>query len=165
MLTHSQGGAFGWQIADARPGMVKAIVTIEPALTPAHPQGGSADPPYGITMTPITYDPPVNDPGEIWHAVLPADSPDVSQCWVQGQPVRRLPTLEGIPIAVIIGEASPLAQRSHCVSHYLAHAGVANDLIRLERVGIRGNNHKMMIEKNSAEIAAFIQNWLAKRNL
>jgi pimeloyl-ACP methyl ester carboxylesterase len=52
LLTHSQGGAFGWQIADARPGAVKAIVTIEPALTPAHPQGGSATPAYGRDRAP-----------------------------------------------------------------------------------------------------------------
>jgi pimeloyl-ACP methyl ester carboxylesterase len=165
LLTHSQGGAFGWQIADARPGAVKAIVTIEPALTPAHPQGGSATPAYGITMNPITYDPPVTDPSAIVHRVIPADSADVSECWVQAEPVRRLPTLAGIPIAIIIGEASPLAQRSHCISHYLTQAGVANDLIRLENVGIHGNNHKMMIEKNSAEIATFIQTWLAGHDL
>jgi pimeloyl-ACP methyl ester carboxylesterase len=165
LLTHSQGGAFGWQIADARPGMVKGIVTIEPALTPSHPQGGSASPAYGITMTPISYDPPVSDPSQIVHRILPADSADVTECWAQSEPVRRLPTLAGIPIAIVIGEASPLAQRSHCVSHYLTQAGVANDLIRLETVGIHGNNHKMMVEKNSAEIAAFIHGWLARHGL
>src|SRR6187455_918202 len=31
LLTHSQGGAFGWLVADARPSLVKAIVTAEPA--------------------------------------------------------------------------------------------------------------------------------------
>ena len=30
VLTHSQSGAFGWLIADARPQLVKAIVAIEP---------------------------------------------------------------------------------------------------------------------------------------
>ena len=29
LLTHSQGGSFGWLIADARPNLVKAIVTLE----------------------------------------------------------------------------------------------------------------------------------------
>jgi pimeloyl-ACP methyl ester carboxylesterase len=165
LLTHSQGGALGWQIADARPGMVKGIVTIEPALIPMHPQAGSADPPYGITMTPITYDPPLADGESIARIVQPAESADVSQCWVQAEPARRLPTLAGIPIAVIIGEASPLAQRSNCVSRYLAQAGVPNDCIRLESVGIHGNNHKMMVERNSAQIASFIQDWLATRHL
>src|SRR3984893_1116173 len=31
LITHSQGGEFGWQIADARPKLVKAIITAEPA--------------------------------------------------------------------------------------------------------------------------------------
>jgi hypothetical protein len=48
------------------------------------------------------------------------------------------------------------------VSHYLAQAGVANDLIRLETVGIRGNSHLMMDEKNSEEIARFLAGWLGK---
>jgi pimeloyl-ACP methyl ester carboxylesterase len=34
LLTHSQGGEFGWQIADARPKLVKAIITAEPAGPP-----------------------------------------------------------------------------------------------------------------------------------
>ena len=34
MLTHSQSGAFGWLIADARPKLVKAIIAMEPAGPP-----------------------------------------------------------------------------------------------------------------------------------
>ncbi len=30
LMTHSQGGAFGWPVADARPDKVKAILAIEP---------------------------------------------------------------------------------------------------------------------------------------
>ena len=30
LLTHSQSGAFGWPVADARPDLVKAIVAVEP---------------------------------------------------------------------------------------------------------------------------------------
>jgi hypothetical protein len=46
------------------------------------------------------------------------------------------------------------------MSKYLLQAGVANDFIRLEKVGIVGNGHMMMIEKNSDEIARFLANWL-----
>ncbi len=35
LLTHSMGGSFGWLVADARPGIVKAIVAIEPAGPPS----------------------------------------------------------------------------------------------------------------------------------
>jgi pimeloyl-ACP methyl ester carboxylesterase len=163
LITHSQGGAFGWQIADARHDLVKAIIAIEPALTPTYPPSGSTTTPYGIAVTPITYAPPVTDPTELQRAPQDApDSADVMRCWLQASPARQLPSLKGIPIAVVIGEASPLAARSHCVSHYLAQAGVANDLIRLESVGIRGNSHLMMGEKNSEEIAGFLAGWLAR---
>ncbi len=166
LLTHSQSGAFGWQIADARPGLVRAIVAIEPALSPTVPPMGPGVPPFGITSLPITYDPPVADPSEIVRAEQAApDSPDVFRCWHQAEPARSLPNLRGVPIAIVIGEASPLAQSSHCVSHHLAQAGVANDLIRLEDAGIHGNNHILMIERNSDEIAAFVQGWLARRGL
>src|ERR1700724_2098300 len=36
LLTHSQAGAFGWPVADARPDLVKAILAIEPNGPPVH---------------------------------------------------------------------------------------------------------------------------------
>jgi pimeloyl-ACP methyl ester carboxylesterase len=165
LLTHSQGGAFGWQIADARPQLVKAIIAVEPALSPTFPLRPGTAPLYGITTTPITYAPPVSDTDRIVPAPQAADSPDVSRCWLQSAPVRTLPTLHGIPIAVVIGEASPLAQSAQCVAHYLAQAGVPNDLIRLGTVGIHGNSHSMMLEKNSDDIAAFLEGWISKHGM
>jgi hypothetical protein len=35
--------------------------------------------------------------------------------------------------------------------------------VRLSEVGIRGNGHMMMLEKNNLEIAAFLRDWLEKR--
>jgi pimeloyl-ACP methyl ester carboxylesterase len=166
LLTHSQGGAFGWQIADARPNLVKAIIAVEPAFSPTFPMRDNGGAPvYGVTTTPITYDPPVSDTARIVPAPQAADSPDVSRCWQQTAPVRTLPTLQGKPITVVIGEASPLAQTAQCVSHYLTQAGVPNDLIRLETVGIHGNSHSMMLEKNSDDIAVFLEGWIAKHGL
>jgi pimeloyl-ACP methyl ester carboxylesterase len=165
LLTHSQSGAFGWQIADARPGLVRGIVAIEPALAPTVPPMGPGVPPYGITSTPITYDPPVATPDDIAHVTQPPETPDVFACWLQAEPARRLPNLIGIPIAIVIAEASPLARSSHCVARYLAQAGVVNDCIRLEDAGIHGNNHLPMLERNSDEIAAFLQRWLTERGL
>jgi pimeloyl-ACP methyl ester carboxylesterase len=37
LLVHSQAGAFGWPVADARPDLVKAILAIEPNGPPFHP--------------------------------------------------------------------------------------------------------------------------------
>src|SRR5882672_4144134 len=72
LLTHSQGGGFGWVIADRRPGLVKAIVTLEPAGPPikgvdtakvAYTDGGSL--PWGVSGSPITYAPVVNNPSDL----------------------------------------------------------------------------------------------------
>src|SRR5262245_4755861 len=64
LLTHSQSVPFGWQIADARPALVKAIVAIEPGrlLSPTVAPDGSMTQLYGLTSaTPLTYVPPVTD--------------------------------------------------------------------------------------------------------
>ena len=59
-----------------------------------------------------------------------------------------------------MGEASYHAAYDHCTSAYLAQAGVKHDFIRLEDLGIRGNGHMMMLEKNSDEIALVIAEWI-----
>lgn len=46
----------------------------------------------------------------------------------------------------------------------LTQAGVANDLVRLDKVGIFGNAHMMRLEKNSDEIARLLTSWW-QRNL
>lgn len=166
LLTHSQSGAFGWQIADVRPRHVKAIVAIEPALGPTIPASGSATPPYGIAMNKLRFEPPLDGPDDLVHVVEDErDEPDLARCWLQGDPVRRLPNLAGIPIAIVVAEASPQALTSHCIAKFLAQAGVANDFIRLEAAGIRGNGHMMMLERNSAQIAGLLVEWLTGRGL
>jgi hypothetical protein len=39
---------------------------------------------------------------------------------------------------------------------------VQTDLVRLEDVGISGNSHIMMLEKNSDDIIRFIGGWIQK---
>jgi hypothetical protein len=43
---------------------------------------------------------------------------------------------------------------------YLQQAGVKPTFIRLADLGIHGNSHVMMLEKNNREIAAVIAKWL-----
>jgi len=55
LVTHSQAGAFGWLIADARPKLVRAIVALEPLGPPykdAVFQTGH-DRPWGLTDVPL----------------------------------------------------------------------------------------------------------------
>jgi hypothetical protein len=44
-------------------------------------------------------------------------------------------------------------------------AGGSADVVDLPKVGITGNSHMMMMDKNNAEIAALIQNWLEGKGL
>jgi hypothetical protein len=42
----------------------------------------------------------------------------------------------------------------------LSDAGVSNTYVRLPDVGIMGNGHMMMLEKNNLEIAQFLIKWI-----
>jgi hypothetical protein len=42
----------------------------------------------------------------------------------------------------------------------LRAAGVRADELNLPKMGIRGNSHMLMMDRNSDEIAALVQRWL-----
>src|SRR5438067_5690163 len=165
VLTHSQSGAFGWLIADARPALVKAIIAIEPSGPPfegAIIASGKARA-WGPTDVPITYDPPVKDPSEI--AVVrdaDADGPDLFVCWMQKSPARALVNLKNIPVMIMAAEASYHQAYDHCTAKYLNQAGVKTEYIRLQDKGIYGNGHMVMIEKNNLEVAHVVDDWVVK---
>jgi pimeloyl-ACP methyl ester carboxylesterase len=173
LLVHSQAGAFGWPVADARPDLVKAILAIEPNGPPAYGvefvgapdyfRQGRLALTYGVTAVPLTYAPPVADASELAFVQQDkADGPDLVKCWTQKEPARQLPQLRKMPILVLTAEASYHAPYDHCTVKYLRQAGVQPDFVRLADLGIRGNSHVMMLEKNSREIAAVIARWLDK---
>jgi pimeloyl-ACP methyl ester carboxylesterase len=170
VLTHSQAGAFGWPVADARPDLVKAIVAVEPNGPPVRGvqfvgapdwfKEGPATLAYGITSVPLTYSPTVKDASEL--KFVKEDKPDgpgLLACWKQAEPARKLPNLK-MPILVLMGEASYHAPYDHCTVKYLEQAGAKPTFIRLADRGIKGNSHVMMQEKNNKEIAAVIYQWL-----
>jgi pimeloyl-ACP methyl ester carboxylesterase len=173
LLTHSQSGAFQWPIADARPNLVKAIISVEPNGPPVHETEFKGAPEwfgdmgpkkaFGLGEMPLTYDPPLK-PGEELSFVR-QDKPDASdlvRCWQQAEPARKLPKLAGIPIAIVMSEASYHASYDHCTAKYLTQAGVANTFIKLTDRGIHGNGHMMMLEKDSDDIAGVMREWLLK---
>jgi hypothetical protein len=63
---------------------------------------------------------------------------------------------------LIEAEASFYAGYNHCNVAYLRQAGVPVEFVKLADVGIKGNGHMMMMEKNSDQIAEVIANWLDK---
>ena len=173
ILGHSQAGAFLWPVADARPDKIKAVLAIEPNGPPVHSVDFTGAPDwfkygpvalsYGIADVPLTYAPPVKSAAEL--AFVQQDKPDADglvRCHAQAAPARQLPNLRKMPILVLTGEASYHAPYDHCTVKYLEQAGVKPTFIRLADVGIHGNSHVLMLEKNSREIAAVIARWLAK---
>jgi len=162
VLTHSQSGAFGWLIADARPQRVKAIIAIEPAGPPFEATiiGTGKQRAFGPTDIPITYDPPIKDASELAiERESKPDGPDLFVCWMQKAPARQLVNLKGIPVVIMAAEASYHQVYDHCTAKYLNQAGVKTEYIRLQDKGIRGNGHMVMIEKNNLDIARLVDDW------
>ena len=174
LLTHSQGGPLGWTIADARPRLVRAILAIEPNGAPLYEVKFTGEPhwfedecigrPWGITRGPLAFDPPVRNADELrFERQESADGPGLVRCWLQSGAPRKLVNLAGIPILIVTAEASYHAPYDHCTSAFLRQAGVAHDFVRLPDVGIRGNGHMMMLEKNNLEIARYLETWVVQR--
>src|SRR4051812_19970194 len=117
----------------------------------------------GITRLPLAYDPPVSDPKEM--SMMREDKPDgpgLVRCWQQDAPARQLVNLKRTPILIVVSEASYHAPYDHCTSKFLAAAGVKHTFTRLPDVGIHGNGHMMMLEKNNLQIAALLRRWIEK---
>ncbi|HEY2135588.1 MAG TPA: alpha/beta hydrolase [Xanthobacteraceae bacterium] len=169
LLTHSQSGAFGWPIADARPNLVKAIVAVEPSGPPVHDVEFKGAPDWftdaaktklsGLGEVPLTYAPAGNP--EFARQDQP-DKPDLVRCWEQKAPARQLVNLKNIPVLVVMSEASYHASYDHCTVNYLRQAGVSTTFMRLAESNIHGNGHMMMLEKNNDQIAAAMVNWLTE---
>jgi len=188
ILVHSQSGQYGWPLAQARPALVKAIVAAEPSGPPVHDvvvPGESRfgmtfenaievagtemfrDDPrlkrYGLTDNPLTYAPAVTpeSPLEFVQQEKP-EGPDLVKCWRQKEPAHKLVAVGERPIIYLAAEASFYAPYNHCTVGYLKQAGVDVSFIRLADMGLHGNGHMMMMEKNSDAIAQVIIEWLDK---
>jgi pimeloyl-ACP methyl ester carboxylesterase len=121
LLFHSQAGGFGFTVAQARPGKIKAIVAVEPAVAGDKAQAGN---------------------------------------------------LKGIPILVVYGDYIPLDSRWPKMrqigldyAEAVRAAGGNVDVVNLPEVGIKGNSHMLMMDKNNAQIADLIHNWLLDKGL
>ena len=190
VLVHSQSGQYGWPLAQARPALVKAIVAAEPSGPPVHdmvvpgearlgmafenatPVEGSdifRDDPrirkYGLTNIPLVYAPAVTPQSPLEFVRQErADAPNLVKCWRQREPARRLVAVGERPILYLAAEASFYAPYNHCTVDYLKQAGVNVSFVKLAEIGLRGNGHMMMMEKNSDAIAQVIVEWLAQND-
>ncbi len=146
VFTHSASGSDGWLLAAARPGQVVAIVSVEPMGPPFDTTPGIGTLSWGLTAAPITYDPP-RATAEEARAADPL--------------TLRIPALRGLPVAVVAGETSPQAGYAPDMVRFLRTAGAAADLIHLPELGIYGNGHGLIYEKNSDEALQPVLRWLA----
>ncbi|KAJ7367883.1 alpha beta-hydrolase [Mycena albidolilacea] len=152
LLTHSQGGQFGWILTDSRPKQGKAIVALEPTGPPFI---NAVFPPfiparlYGLTDIPITYDSPITSASDITTAVV-GEIPGVA-CIQQAKPARKFINIIDIPVLA-----------DNCTVKYLREADVSVEHISLSEQGIHGNGHIFFMEKNNIQIARVIEPWISK---
>jgi pimeloyl-ACP methyl ester carboxylesterase len=168
LLTHSIGGAFGWSVADARPQSVAAVIAVEPAGPPIQAvdtatqvYNGKPNLPWGLTNLPLEYEPAIKDAAELQTELQSGPrTPGRVICYLQSGVPRRLKNLVSIPVLLVSGEAGYHVIFDSCTAQWLNQAGVHTDYVELASVGITGNGHEMMLEKNSDDIAKFFEGWL-----
>ena len=111
---------------------MKALVAVEPAGPPFVDHPALGSFTFGLTPVPLGFGP--GGPGE----------------------VRRRAGRGGVGGVLRVRAVLPPT------AEYLRSCGAAVDEIRLGDLGIHGNRHAMMLEKNNAEVAAVITDWIVK---
>ena len=157
IMTHSAGGPFGWLVAEIRPNLVKGIIAIEGG---GQPFGGANV--WGMSTVPVAYDPPVSEPAEIKTRRVEAPEPGVGPYLLQEEPARKLKNLQNIPIVIVTAEASFASPGNPGAIAYFKQAGCKAEEMRLVSLGIHGNGHMMMVEKNNREVLKPILAWIEK---
>ena len=152
LVTHSMGGTIGWRAA-LRSDKVKAIVAWEP--------GG----------TPFIF--PENEMPKITQARFEALSGAA-----MGVPMNEFLKLTKIPIVLYYGDyikvgsenvgedkwGTELAMAKQFVDTINRHGGDAT-LVHLPEIGIKGNSHFLMGEKNNRQLADLMAAWLKEKGL
>jgi pimeloyl-ACP methyl ester carboxylesterase len=80
--------------------------------------------------------------------------------------------LAGIPILVLYGDFIEQDSRWPTIrsngiafADAVKKAGGSVEVVDLPKIGIKGNSHMIMMDKNSSEVAAYIQAWLERQGL
>ena len=158
IMTHSAGGPFGLLVAEARPNLVKATIIIEGAGGGAFAAGNR----WGLSTIPVTFDPPVTDPSEIKTTWVPNPEAGVNGYFLQAAPIHTLPNLKNTKVLVATADASFASPGSPGTVAFLKQAGVQAEELRWGALGIHGNGHAMMMEKNSRQVLQPLIDWMHK---
>lgn len=80
--------------------------------------------------------------------------------------------LAGVPVLMLYGDYietdsrwPTIRQRGMDFAKLVREAGGTVDVVNLPERGIKGNSHMIMMDRNSDEVAALIQTWLAEKKL
>jgi pimeloyl-ACP methyl ester carboxylesterase len=157
IMTHSAGGPFGLLVAEARPNLVKATVIIEGAGSGF--AGGNR---WGMSSVPVTYDPPIADVAEIKTTYVPNPEPGIAGYFLQTEPARKLPNLKNTKVVFVTADSSFASPGNPGGVAFLKQAGVQAEELRLGALGIKGNGHMMMAEKNNREVLQPLIDWMNK---
>ena len=166
MLVNSGYAPSGWDAADARPKLIKSILAVEPWAPPIENAELGATGPgrvWGLSNLPLHYYPPVTNPAQLRpYQKKTVSAPGLVPCWLQTPPAHKLINFEHVRVLQIAGQASYHIPYTRCVAEWLNQAGVKTTYVKLQDVGLPGNGHQMMSEKDSEGIATFMMQWLAK---
>ena len=157
VMVHSAGGPFSWVVANERPHLVKGLVNVEGAGAPFTPTT-----PWGLTLIPLAYDPPVSDPSQLETRDVPANGNAPGYKLQSDEHVHKLKNLQGIPIAFVTAEKSQRTQGPQVVA-FLNQAGCHAEDLQLKDRGVFGNGHFMMIESNRKQAFDVIQSWIEEK--
>lgn len=153
LVTHSMGGTIGWRTPFYTPN-VKAIVAYEPGGTPFIFPDSEMPQPINTTFAPLA-------------------------ATALGVPMNEFMKLTQIPIILYYGDyiadqPSPAVGPDKWRSEYKMaqqfvatinrHGGDAT-LIHLPDIGIKGNSHFLMAEKNNVQLAELMSGWLRSKGL
>ncbi len=157
IMTHSAGGPFGWLVAEIRPNLVKGIIAVE-----GGGQSFTGNNVWGMSTIPVAYDPPVKDVSELKLVDVPSPEEGVAPYKLQAEPARKLKNLQGIPIVIVTSEGSFASPGNPGAVAYFKQAGCQAEEMRLTKLGIHGNGHMMMVERNNRQVLQPILDWMSK---
>ncbi len=154
VLAHSLGATTLWPLVQRNPDAVAAMVAIEPNGPPfvdVPPVGDGLrilrD--WGISYLPLQFDPPVESSRHL-----------LELCRETHVSPHRLRGMQASKVLVVTGSASYHAAYDGQTVDFLRRFGVEVEHMLLADHGLAGNGHMMMLESNSADIAACIGAWM-----
>ncbi|OHW89599.1 hypothetical protein CSPAE12_11822 [Colletotrichum incanum] len=169
LISHSLGSKFAIGISNDCPQYLAGNINLEPSTIPfrayGYGLGSSAANPWGLTNTPVDYEPAVSSSADLNASVesVGKETLALRNCYRQKEPARKLPKIASVPYVAVTGEASVHITYDHCIIDYLKQVGGQPEWVKLSDIGIRGNGHFMHLEKNNLDIAGVVHKWIKKQ--